>query len=40
MTMIKCISETHGPGTETEYFRYCSVDLATEACFSTNTEEV
>ena len=40
MSKINYISEKHGPGTETEYFRYCSVDLGTETCFSTNTEEV
>ena len=40
ISKINYISEKHGPGTETEYFRYCSVDLGTETCFSTNTEEV
>ena len=34
------ISEEHGEGTDFQYFRYCSVDLGTETCFTQNTNEV
>eukprot|EP00093_Oithona_nana_P011740 11740.XXX_82214_81708_1 [CDS] Oithona nana genome sequencing. len=29
----------HGEGTDFQYFRYCSVDLGTETCFTQNTNE-
>ena len=36
----KYISVEHGEGTDFQYFRYCSVDLGTETCFTQNTNEV